>query len=67
MDPIATRIEEQIGILERTAEAMSETARMIAIKATQVTHAAMELATHASRLFGQAEDLRRILAGLSGR
>ncbi|MFZ5630956.1 MAG: hypothetical protein ACOY5B_17615 [Spirochaetota bacterium] len=66
MEPIIVRIKEQISILEKTAETLSETARMVAIKATQVTQTAMELAMHASRLFGQADDLRRILSGLNG-
>jgi hypothetical protein len=62
MNMITDRIEEQITTLERTAEAMSETARMVAIKATWVTQTAMALATHASKLFGQAADLKKIHA-----
>lgn len=62
MNSIPNRIEKQIGTLEGTAEAMSETARMLAIKATWVTQSAMALAMHASRLFGQAADLKKIHA-----
>ncbi|GEM_PF-2774820 len=62
MSIITDRIEEQISVLEKTAAAMSETARMIAIKATQVTQTAMDLAMQASRLLGQAADLKKLLA-----
>lgn len=62
MDIITNRIEEQIGTLERTAESMSETARMVAIRSTWVTQTAVALATHASKLFGQAADLKKIHA-----
>jgi hypothetical protein len=65
MNIIANRIEQQIGILEHTAESISETARMVAIKSTWVTQTAVALAMHASKLFGQAADLKKIHADVA--